>query len=383
MPPSVLRAVGKLNVPLYRLSRGRIGGKLDKAPVLLLETTGRRSGKNRVAPALYLDDAGRYVVIGSNAGNEAAPAWALNLVANPDAAVEIRGQRRPVRARVAEGPEREDLWRKMNAQYAGFDHYRERTDRDIKVFVLEMAAASLASMCRNIRTLYNFEPPATEEEVSSAALQYVRKISGFTKPSQANEGGLQPGGGGGGRRVLPEFLGELVTNAPPKDREVEAEKRRARAAERYAGLAVADRPAPMSFEGPAEGYDSFMGRYSRPSLPCSRSHAGIEPGMRVVDVGCGPGALTETLAGLVGADHVAAAEPSPASRPPARPACPRPTSVRPLPRPSPGNDEHSMRRVAQLVIHFMADPAGRPRQMQRVVKPGSAVAGCTWDTAAG
>ncbi len=88
-------------------------------------------------------------------------------------------------------------------------------------------------MCRNIRTLYNFEPPATEEEVSSAALQYVRKISGFTKPSQANEEAFN-------RAVeavavvSSELLGELVTNAPPKDREVEAEKRRARAAERYA-----------------------------------------------------------------------------------------------------------------------------------------------------
>ncbi len=137
MPPGVLRAVGKLNVPVYRLSRGRIGGKLDKAPVMLLETTGRRSGKTRVAPVVYIEDGGGYVVIGSNAGNEGAPAWALNLVANPDAAVEIRGVRRPVRARVAQGAEREDLWGKMNAQYAGFDHYRERTDRDIKVFVLE------------------------------------------------------------------------------------------------------------------------------------------------------------------------------------------------------------------------------------------------------
>jgi hypothetical protein len=88
-------------------------------------------------------------------------------------------------------------------------------------------------MCRNIRTLYNFEPPATEEEVRSAALQYVRKISGFNKPSQANAEAFE--------RAVDEvaevsarLLGELVTNAPPKDREVEAAKARARAAERYA-----------------------------------------------------------------------------------------------------------------------------------------------------
>jgi hypothetical protein len=88
-------------------------------------------------------------------------------------------------------------------------------------------------MCRNIRTLHNFEPPATSEEVSAAALQYVRKISGSTKPSQANAEAFD--------RAVEEvavvtqrLLDGLVTTAPPKDREVEAEKRRARAAERYA-----------------------------------------------------------------------------------------------------------------------------------------------------
>ena len=86
-------------------------------------------------------------------------------------------------------------------------------------------------MCRNIRTLHNFEPPATEEEVRAAALQYVRKISGFTKPSRANEEAFE-------RAVEAvaaasnRLLGELVTSAPPKDREVEAAKARARRAER-------------------------------------------------------------------------------------------------------------------------------------------------------
>jgi hypothetical protein len=88
-------------------------------------------------------------------------------------------------------------------------------------------------MCRNIRTLYNFEPPATEEEVRSAALQYVRKLSGFTKPSQANEAAFQ--------RAVDEvaeasttLLSQLVTSAPAKDREVEAAKRKARSAQRFA-----------------------------------------------------------------------------------------------------------------------------------------------------
>ena len=88
-------------------------------------------------------------------------------------------------------------------------------------------------MCRNIRTLHNFEPPATEDEVRASSLQYVRKISGFTKPSQANAEAFD--------RAVDEvaavtrrLLGELVTNAPPKDREVEAAKAKARSAARYA-----------------------------------------------------------------------------------------------------------------------------------------------------
>jgi len=88
-------------------------------------------------------------------------------------------------------------------------------------------------MCRNIRTLYNFEPPASEEEVQAAALQYVRKISGFSKPSRANAAAFE--------RAVQEvtevsqrLLDSLVTDAPPKDREAEAAKARARAAQRFA-----------------------------------------------------------------------------------------------------------------------------------------------------
>jgi hypothetical protein len=88
-------------------------------------------------------------------------------------------------------------------------------------------------MCRNIRTLYNFEPAATDEEISAAAEQYVRKISGFSKPSQANAEAFQEAVDQVAR-VSAELLDRLVTSAPPKDREVEAAKARARAAERFA-----------------------------------------------------------------------------------------------------------------------------------------------------
>jgi len=88
-------------------------------------------------------------------------------------------------------------------------------------------------MCRNIRELHNFQPPATEDEIRAAALQYVRKVSGSTKPSKANEAAFW-------RAVdrvaaaTSDLLDELVTSAPPKDREVEAAKRRARSQRRFA-----------------------------------------------------------------------------------------------------------------------------------------------------
>ena len=88
-------------------------------------------------------------------------------------------------------------------------------------------------MCRNIRTLHNFEPPATEDEIRASALQYVRKISGFSKPSQANAEAFDRAVDDV-TAVSARLLDELVTNAPPKDREVEAAKAKARSAARYA-----------------------------------------------------------------------------------------------------------------------------------------------------
>jgi hypothetical protein len=91
----------------------------------------------------------------------------------------------------------------------------------------------MGRMCRNIRILYNFAPPTSDDEVHAAALQFVRKVSGMTKPSKANDAAFE-------RAVedvaaiTSRLLGELVTTAPPKDREVEAEKRRARSAARFA-----------------------------------------------------------------------------------------------------------------------------------------------------
>jgi hypothetical protein len=92
-------------------------------------------------------------------------------------------------------------------------------------------------MCRNIKTLHNFEPPATDDEIHASALQFVRKLSGFAKPSKANEAAFN--------RAVEEvsqaahrLLGSLVTNSPPRDREVEAAKARARSAERFGSSAT-------------------------------------------------------------------------------------------------------------------------------------------------
>jgi hypothetical protein len=92
-------------------------------------------------------------------------------------------------------------------------------------------------MCRNIRTLHNFQPPATEEEIRAASLQFVRKLSGFTRPAKANETAFNKAVDQV-TEAAREFLDALVTNAPPRDRELEARKARARSAERFRSTAA-------------------------------------------------------------------------------------------------------------------------------------------------
>lgn len=137
-----LRWTGKLNVPVYRLSGGRIGGKVGDGPVLLLTTTGRKSGEPRTAPVLYLAHGEAMVLIDTNGGNEKLPGWSHNLKAKPEAEVEIGRHKLFVTARVATGAERAELWRACNEQYGGFDEYVEWLQRTPSVWVLEPAAAA-------------------------------------------------------------------------------------------------------------------------------------------------------------------------------------------------------------------------------------------------
>ncbi len=121
-----------LHRAILRLTRGRLTGRVGRAPVLLLTTTGRRSGRRRTIPLLYVADGDDYVVVASNGGAPAHPAWYHNLCAHPDATVEVRGRSTPVRATdVPAGPERERLWQGAMAIYAGYASYATRTDRTI------------------------------------------------------------------------------------------------------------------------------------------------------------------------------------------------------------------------------------------------------------
>ena len=138
----------------------------------------------------------------------------------------------------------------------------------------------------------------------------------------------------------------------------------------------------MSFDVSGDAYDRFMGRYSQRLAPAFADFAGVEAGQLVVDVGCGTGVLTEELARRVGADHVAGADPSPmldaaAERVPG--ADLQHASAELLPWP----DDSFDAALAQLVVHFMDDPAKGVDEMARVTRAGGLVAACTWDFAGG
>jgi F420H(2)-dependent quinone reductase len=137
-----LRLIGRLNVPVYRMSGGRLGSRVGDGPVLLLTTTGRKSGEPRTAPILYLAHGKAMILIDTNGGNEPRPAWSHNLKAKPQGVVEIGRRKFPVTARIAEGAEREELWRTANDQYSGFDEYAQWLERTPRVWVLEPSPAS-------------------------------------------------------------------------------------------------------------------------------------------------------------------------------------------------------------------------------------------------
>ena len=132
----------RVNIALYRSTGGRIGGRVGKAPILLLTTTGRRSGAARTTPLLFLRDDERIVVVASYGGRPSHPAWYLNLLATPQAGG--AGEARPLRRRRAHGRARgaAGLWPKLVEMYPSYAQYEKRTTREIPVVVLERTSLS-------------------------------------------------------------------------------------------------------------------------------------------------------------------------------------------------------------------------------------------------
>jgi ubiquinone/menaquinone biosynthesis C-methylase UbiE len=139
----------------------------------------------------------------------------------------------------------------------------------------------------------------------------------------------------------------------------------------------------MSFDVPAESYDAFMGRYSRHLSPQMADLAGVAPGQAVLDVGCGPGVLTTELAARVGAQSVTAVDPSERFVDAVRSRVPGATVERASAESLPFPDDAFDAALAQLVVHFMADPVAGLREMGRVTRDGGTVAACVWDHSAG
>jgi deazaflavin-dependent oxidoreductase (nitroreductase family) len=123
---------------VYRLSGGLVGHRFPGAPpMLLLDHVGARSGVKRTTPLVYVDDPPNVVLVASKGGHPRNPAWYHNLVAHPETTVQVGTSRRAVRARVATPEERQRLWPKAIATYAGYRGYQERTAREIPLVILE------------------------------------------------------------------------------------------------------------------------------------------------------------------------------------------------------------------------------------------------------
>ena len=144
-PPGTLKAklvylIPRANIIVYRLSKGRLGGKQQDLPVLILHTLGRKSGKARQTPVLYLQDGDDYVIVASRGGSDAPPAWWLNLQAMPETTIEIKGTKRRVTPRNTTAEEKAAYWPRLTAGYSCYDDYQARTTRDIAVIVLTSAS---------------------------------------------------------------------------------------------------------------------------------------------------------------------------------------------------------------------------------------------------
>ena len=132
---------GQEHVKRYVETDGEVGHDWQRgAPVLILTTTGRRSGEPRSTPLIYGQHGDDYLVVASKGGSDEPPAWYRNLQENPNAQLQVRAERFPVRARTATAEEKPELWRIMTAIWPDYDDYQRRTEREIPVVVLEPGA---------------------------------------------------------------------------------------------------------------------------------------------------------------------------------------------------------------------------------------------------
>lgn len=129
-------ALTSLHTFVYSKTNGAIGGRMMNSPVLLLTTRGRKTSRLRTVPLLYLADGDDLVLVASNGGATRHPTWWLNLQANPEAQIQLRGTKRRVRAERASSEEKRRLWPSLVAMYPGYKKYQEITNRDIPVVIL-------------------------------------------------------------------------------------------------------------------------------------------------------------------------------------------------------------------------------------------------------
>lgn len=128
---------GPEHVERYRETDGEVGHEWQGASILILTTTGRRSGEQRDTPLIYGRSGDDYLVVGSKGGWDKPPAWYLNLEANPEVEVQVKGDRFKARARTAAAEEKPELWKTMTAEWPEYDAYQQKTTREIPVVVLE------------------------------------------------------------------------------------------------------------------------------------------------------------------------------------------------------------------------------------------------------
>jgi deazaflavin-dependent oxidoreductase (nitroreductase family) len=128
-------------IMLFRMTKGRIGGKMAGMDVLILDTVGRKSGKNRLAPLGYLTENGDYIITASNAGGPKNPGWYYNLKNNPDARIELKGgETMSVHAEEADSKKRDELWKQVVAKSPGYGKYESKTERTIPIMILHPQA---------------------------------------------------------------------------------------------------------------------------------------------------------------------------------------------------------------------------------------------------